>query len=280
MCNHEIMRSVTQAGTSLRRPRVSRRVAIGGAVGFGAAASVRSHPGRAARRQLDGRVVDLTHPLSAAFPVYPGYTPFSATVTSTIDGIGSLSRQVTMEEHVGTHVDAPAHFIEDGDDVSTIEPGRLVAPLAVIDISDRVRDDDDATLSIDDLIAWEEEHGDIPAGAFVAMRSGRDERATDPDAFLNIGPDGLLHFPAWSPEAAAFLVEERDIVGIGVDTISMDNTTSPTFEAHRALLGAGHYGVENLAGLGDVPAAGGTIIVGAPTFTGGSGGPARVLALI
>ncbi len=185
-----------------------------------------------------------------------------------------------MEEHVGTHVDAPAHFIQDGDDVGAIPPGRLVAPLAVVDISQRAMGDDDATVTIDDLLSWEDEHGELVAGSFVAMRSGWDERATDPDAFLNIGVDGLLHFPAWSPEAAAFLIDERDIVGIGVDTISMDNTTSPTFESHRILLGAGRYGVENLAGLGDVPAAGSTIVVGAPKFPGGSGGPARVLALI
>ena len=280
MCNHEIMRSAREGNRPAERLRVSRRAGIGGAIGLAAAASLHAPIGRATRQEITGRVIDLTHPLSADFPVYPGYTPFSAIVTSTIDGIGSLSRQVMMEEHVGTHVDAPAHFIVDGDDVNLIPPDRLVAPLAVIDISGLAQTTDDATVTVDDLLAWEDDHGEFPPGAFVAMRSGWDERATDPDAFLNIGSDGLLHFPAWSPDAAAFLVEERDIVGIGVDTISLDNTTSPTFEAHRALLGAGCYGVENLAGLGEVPAAGGTIFVGAPRFVGGSGGPARVLALV
>ncbi len=282
MCNHEIMRSVEMASRSDHHRRLNRRMAIGGGLGL-AAATMWTPTGRA-RRQDDARsasdqVIDLTHRLSPDFPVYPGYAPFSAIVTSTIDGIGSLSRQVTMEEHVGTHVDAPAHFIVDGDDVSTIPPERLVAPLAVLDISKRVREDDDATVSVDDVLAWEDEHGLLPSGAFVAMRSGWDSRAGDADAFLNIGDDGLLHFPAWSPAAAAFLAEERDIVGVGVDTISMDNTTSPTFESHVILLGAGLYGVENLAGLGDVPVAGATIVVGAPRFAGGSGGPARVLAL-
>lgn len=280
MCNHEIMRYVVEAGRPVMRRRLGRRAAIGGAIGLATATTLRTHPKAGARQGSSGQVIDLTHPLSADFPVYPGYTPFSAIVTSTIDGIGSLSRQVTMEEHVGTHVDAPAHFVENGDDVGAIPPARLVAPLAVIDIARRALEDDDATVTVDDLLAWESEHGTLPIGSFVAMRSGWDERVTDPDAFLNIGDDGLLHFPAWSPGAAAFLVEERDIVGIGVDTISMDNTTSPTFEAHRVLLGAGRYGVENLAGLGDVPAVGGTIVVGAPKFPGGSGGPARVLALI
>ena len=284
MCNHEIMRAVALAARSDGRGRITRRTAIGGGIGLGAAASMRTTTARAWGQDAAGfapeQVIDLTHRLSPGFPVYPGYTPFSATVTSTIDGIGSLSRQVTMEEHVGTHVDAPAHFITGSDDVSAIPPERLVAPLAILDISVRVKDDDDATVSVDDVLAWEEEHGVLPVGAFIAMRSGWDSRAGDAAAFLNIGDDGLLHFPAWSPAAAAFLVEERDIVGVGVDTISMDNTTSPTFESHVILLGGGLYGVENLAGLGDVPVAGATIVVGAPRFAGGSGGPARVLALI
>ncbi len=219
MCNHEIMRSVSLATRSDRRRRITRRTAIGGGIGPGAAATIRTPTGRA-RGQGDaafasGQVIDLTHRLLPDFPVYPGYTPFSTVVTSTIDGIGSLSRQVTMEEHVGTHVDAPAHFIVDGDDVSAIPPERLVAPLAILDISARVRDDDDATVSVDDVLAWEEEHGVLPAGAFIAMRSGWDSRAGNAAAFLNIGNVGLLHFPAWSTAAAAFLVEEREIVGVG-----------------------------------------------------------------
>lgn len=282
MCNHHVMARVEAA---LHSPqRLPRRAAIGGAIGLTAAGTLwpRQSPALTPYdiRSPSGRVVDLTHPLSADFPVYPGYTPFSATVTSTIDGIGSLSRQVTMEEHVGTHVDAPAHFVMDGDDVSSIPPERLIAPLVVIDVSGRARRDSDATVQIDDVLGWEEDHGNLPAGAFVAMHSGWAARAGDPDAFLNVGPDDALHFPAWSPETVAFLVEQRDIVGLGVDTLSMDNATSPTFESHMILLGAGHYGVENLAGLADVPPAGATVIVGAPRFSGGSGGPARVFALV
>lgn len=282
MCNGQTLAHVEVAIRSHRR--LPRRTVIGGALGLSTTGTLRSERGRA-RGEDDavattGRVIDLTHPLSADFPVYPGYAPFSAMVTSTIDGIGSLSRQVSMEEHVGTHVDAPAHFIPEGDDVSSIPPERLIAPLVVIDIAARARQDDDATVQVDDVLAWEADYGDLPIGAFVAMHSGWASRVDDPAAFLNAGVDGRLHFPAWSPAATTFLVEERDIVGLGVDTISMDNTTSPTFESHVILLGAGRYGVENLAGLADVPAAGATVIVGAPRLVGGSGGPARVLALV
>lgn len=279
MCNHAIMARVESSIESGRR--VDRRALVGGALS-GAALLAEPLRRAGARRQVGstaGRVFDLTHPLSKDFPVYPGYTPFSAMVTSTIDGIGSLSRQVTMEEHVGTHVDAPAHFIAEGDDVSQIAPERLIAPLVVLDISGRAEHAADATVQPDDILAWEDEYGDVPTGAFVAVYSGWDRRVDDPIAFLNVGNDGLLHFPAWSPEAAAFLVEERDIVGVGVDTISLDNTTSPFFESHVILLGAGCYGVENLARLAEVPPAGTTIVVGAPRFAGGSGGPARVFAI-
>ena len=281
MCDPRTMAHVR--ATLGARGCCSRRTILGGAGGLVAAAALRPSRSHGARANgevaFSGRIFDLTHALSAGFPVYPGYTPFSATVTSTIDGIGSLSRQVTMEEHVGTHVDAPAHFVTDGDDVSMIAPDRLVAPLAVIDISGRAEEDADATVTVDDILAWEADHGDLPGGTFVAMHSAWASRADDPAAFLNAGDDGLLHFPAWSPETAAFLVEERDIVGHGVDTLSMDNATSPTFESHVVLLGAGRYGVENLAGLADAPPAGATVIVGAPRFIGGSGGPARVFAI-
>lgn len=285
MCNHQTMSGVRAALRSGRR--LSRRTAMAGTLGLaaaGIAGAAHSRQtgaaGQSGHGSALGRAVDLTHPLSADFPVYPGYAPFSAVVTSTIDGIGSLSRQVTMEEHVGTHVDAPAHFAADGNDVSAIPADQLIAPLVVIDIADRAAEDADATVTVDDILAWESDNGDLPKGVFIAMRSGWDRRANDAASFLNAGPDGVLHFPAWSPDAATFLVEEREIVGLGVDTLSMDNATSPTFESHVILLGAGHYGVENLAGLGEVPPAGATIIVGAPRFAGGSGGPARVLALV
>ncbi len=269
---------------------MSRRAASGlllgvTTAGLGLAASAHPPVRTTAQSDDDRReilfdtVFDLTHPLSPDFPVYPGYNPFSADVTATLDNPGTRSRVVRFEEHVGTHVDAPAHFIEDGLDVASIPARQLVAPLVVIDIRSRAESDADATVRIDDLLAWEEDHGAIPEGAFVAMRSGWDERTGNADDYLNADGDGVLHFPAWRPDAAAFLVGERAVVGLGVDTISLDNPTSPRFEAHRALLGAGGYAVENLARLGDPPVAGATVIIGAPAFAGGSGGAARVLAL-
>ena len=288
MCHPGLLHDVHSrlASTRLLGRRQAAGLMLGTATAGLGLAHPMSPPPQLAARNAAGRneiafdtVIDLTHPLSADFPVYPGYRPFSAEITATLENPGTRSRVVSFEEHVGTHIDAPSHFIDAGGDVATIPPSQLVAPLVVVDHRRRTDADDDATVRIDDLEAWERDHGEIPAGAFVAMYSGWDERANSADSYLNADNDGILHFPAWSPAATAFLVDQRNIVGLGVDTISLDNPTSPFFEAHRVLLGAGGYAVENLTRLGDAPAAGATVIVGAPTFAGGSGGPARVLVL-
>jgi kynurenine formamidase len=135
-------------------------------------------------------------------------------------------------------------------------------------------------VGVDDLLAWEKAHGRLPRGAFVAMRSGWDARIGNAARFLNKDAKGTMHAPGFSEEAARFLVAERDIVGAGVDTLSLDKAEAQKFVAHLALLGAGKYGVELIANLGGVPAAGATIIVGAPKHEGASGGPARVYALV
>jgi kynurenine formamidase len=114
----------------------------------------------------------------------------------------------------------------------------------------------------------------------VALNSGWDAKVNDPAAYLNVDAEGLPHFPGWHPEAAAFLVEERDIVGVGVDTVSLDFGASTDFGTHVTVLTSGRYGVENLASLGNVPAVGATIVVGGPKHLGASGGPTRALALV
>ncbi|HEV2529810.1 MAG TPA: cyclase family protein [Thermomicrobiales bacterium] len=288
MCHPDLLHDVHRRIGGTRR--LDRRRASGLMLGATMAGPGLAHAARPAvdvatqtgddRREVSfNAVIDLTHPLSPDFPVYPGYTPFSASVTATLDDPGTRSRVVSFEEHTGTHVDAPAHFIADGVDVASIPPTNLVASLVVIDLRDRASADEDTTVQVDDLLAWEAAYGAIREGAFVAMYSGWDERVPSAAGYLNADAAGVLHFPAWSPEAAAYLVDERGVVGLGVDTISLDNPTSPYFESHRVLLGAGGYAVENLANLGAAPASGATVVVGAPAFAGGSGGAARVLAL-
>ncbi|HZG41628.1 MAG TPA: cyclase family protein, partial [Longimicrobium sp.] len=157
--------------------------------------------------------------------------------------------------------------------------GRFVAPLALVSIAERAARDEDALLTVDDLARWERRHGRIPAGAVVALHSGWEARLREPGRFLNADAAGVMHAPGFSREAAEFLVNERDVAGAATDTLSLDCGPSVTYDAHHVLLGAGRYGLENVASLDRVPPSGAVIVVGAPKHAGGTGGPARLLAL-
>jgi len=190
-------------------------------------------------------------------------------------------RSWSFDEHCGTHVDAPAHFSADAPTVDQIEPSELVLGVAVIDLRERVAGDHDATVEPDDILAWEAKHGPLPERCALFALTGWGERIVDPAAYLNADQGGTLHSPGFSAEAAEFLRDERQQVrAIGLDTASLDIGASADFAAHVAWLPSGRYGIENLANLDRVPPTGATVVVGAPTFEGGSGGPARVLALL
>jgi kynurenine formamidase len=225
-------------------------------------------------------VFDLTHTFSPSLPVYPGYRAVQIRPRTTIAQNGYANNEITFDEHTGTHVDAPSHFIAGAVSTDRLAVDRLIAPLVVISVANRAAKDPDTLVSVDDLRQWEQRHGRLPAGAFVAMYSGWDARASDAERFFNRDPKGAMHAPGFSEAAARFLVSERDICGVGVDTLSLDAGNAQKFVAHFAILGAGKYGVEMLTNLGGVPPAGATIIIGAPKHIAGTGGPARVLALV
>jgi kynurenine formamidase len=225
-------------------------------------------------------VVDLTHTFSPRLPVFPAFKPVQIRPKFSREKDGFFANEITFDEHTGTHMDAPAHFVANTPTADRLPADRFIAPLAVVSIEARAAKDADAMVAVDDLLAWEKAHGRLPRGAFVAMRSGWDARIGNAARFLNKDAKGTMHAPGFSEEAARFLVAERDIVGAGVDTLSLDKAEAQKFVAHLALLGAGKYGVELIANLGGVPAAGATIIVGAPKHEGASGGPARVYAVV
>ena len=225
------------------------------------------------------RIQDLSHTHSPTFPMYPGARQMEINPLATIEADGFYKNLLILDEHTGTHMDAPAHFDPDGLTADRLPVGRFIAPLAVIDIAERAGGDPDAQLMPDDVLAWESRHGPLPAGAFVAMHSGWEARLANPPSFINQDAAGTAHFPGFHPDAAALLVEEREIVGIGVDTVSLDFGAAPVFEAHVVALGAGKYGLESLAALATVPPSGATIVVGGPKHVDASGGPTRVFAL-
>ncbi len=225
---------------------------------------------------------DLTHVLTPNTPVFPGVRPIQVTPRITIARNGIFGNEVTFTEHCGTHLDAPAHFAAEGRTTDQMDAREFFAPLAVISIADRASRDPDTGVTVDDLRAWEREHGRLPEGTFVAMDSGWDRRVTDSKAFVNADAQEVMHFPGFTVEAAEFLTKERVIVGVGVDTLSLDvgmSSVRGAYPAHLTLLPAGKYGLELMANLNDVPPSGATLIVGAPKHQGGSGGPARVFAV-
>jgi kynurenine formamidase len=225
-------------------------------------------------------VFDLTHTFSPQIPVFPAFKPVQIRQRFTIAKDGFFANEITFDEHTGTHLDAPIHFVADRPSADRLAPDRFFAPLAVVSIEARAAKDPDAVVTVDDVLAWERRHGRLPSGAFVAMHSGWDARIGDANRFLNKDAQGTMHAPGFSEEAARFLAQQRDIVGAGVDTLSLDVASAQKFVAHLALLGAGKYAVELMANLATVPPSGATLIVGGPKHQGASGGPVRVFAVV
>jgi kynurenine formamidase len=259
-------------------PTITRRTALAGG---GAAALAALLPGEALahrRRHHDrrGRVVDLTHTFTAGFPVYTGNPPSRRTLT-TIPADGFYKQEWTFDEHSGTHMDAPAHFVAGGRYTPQLTIGELVLPIVVIDIARRAARDPDTVVTADDLRRFERRHGRIPDGALVAMDSGWAAKIGDEAAYKG-GPPGDYHFPGFGDEAVEYLLERRNAAAIGVDTLSLDNGQSTTFSVHVNWLNADNYGLENLANLDRIPPSGATAVVGVIPWQDGSGGPARVLA--
>jgi kynurenine formamidase len=224
-----------------------------------------------------GGVVDMTHELSEDFPTFGGAPGIAYNKLFDFAANGYNLYELTINEHTGTHIDAPLHFSPDGASVAEIPVSSLVCPLAVIHIHERAASDPDAQVTPDDLKAWIAANGPIPDGACVAMHSGWDAKVGTP-AFR--GDDSGLRFPGFHIEATQMLLEETAAAAIAVDTLSLDYGRSADFATHYAWLPAGRYGIECLAGLTQVPAAGATLIVGAPKTRGGTGGPARVFAMV
>ena len=238
-------------------------------------------------------VVDLTAPLSSETPILKLPPPFANTVSFSLEEISRYDdrgpawywNDIRTGEHTGTHFDAPVHWAtaKDGEDVSQVRPQRVIAPAAVVDVSDRVAADPDFLVEIDDLRRWEAEHGPLPAGGWLLVRTGWDARSGSQEAFLNADATGP-HTPGFSIDAAKWLAEEAPVIGVGVETVGTDAgmaySFDPPFPCHSFLLGAGKYGLTQLRNLDRLPPTGAVVIAAPLPIVGGSGSPTRVLALV
>lgn len=259
------------------------KLAAGAAVGTAMAGAAQlTAPFTAQARSVSvNRIQDLTHVLNAGFPSFnPAFFPkFERKTFVTIQKDGFYGSVLTYWEHSGTHMDAPHHFATGRMMVHQIPAGRLIAPAAVIHIHERAASRPDAQVTPDDIRAYERRNGRIPRGAIVFMHSGWESRVNDQNAYRNADAKGVMHFPGFHPEATQLLVQDRDIVGIGVDTLSLDYGASADFKTHVTVLGANKYGLENVANLARIPPRGATVFVGAPRVQDGSGGPTRLIAV-
>lgn len=227
-------------------------------------------------------VIDLTHTVNANLPTYDAAESgaYQAKMAATIEKNRYFARNVSLPEHFGTHIDAPAHFAPGGWTVDQIPGERLVASLVVIAISDKVQNNPDYQLSVQDIARWEEVNGQIPPGALVMANTGWESRWNQVGRFRNADARGMMHFPGFSLEAAKFLVEARGVIGFGIDTLSIDYGPSKNFEVHQYSLGRGLYHLENVANLDRTPPTGAMAVVAPMKLAGGSGGPVRILALV
>ena len=238
-------------------------------------------------------IVDLTAPLSNETPILQLPEPFSNTIPFSLElisrydaaGPGWYWNNIHTGEHTGTHVDAPVHWAtgKDGADVSQLALTQLVAPAVVVDVSERVSANSDFLLGVDDVKAWESEHGALPDGAWLLLRTGWDERSTDAGRFLNADENGP-HSPGISAECARWLAEETGLVGLGVETVGTDagaaHSFEPAFPCHHYFLGAGKMGLTQLRNVAALPPTGAVLVVSPLPIVGGSGSPARVYALV
>jgi kynurenine formamidase len=239
------------------------------------------------------QVVDLTQPLGPDTPVIdlpPDFAPsppLTMEVTSRYDDKGPAWYWNTLHlgEHTGTHFDAPVHWITGKDrarnTTDTIPPHQFFGPACVIDVSKEVAQFEDFLLTRDHVLAWEGEHGKIPAGAWVLLRTDWSKRQGR-EAFLNAKEDGP-HSPGWTADCLRLLAHERDVLGVGVETVGTDagqaGGLDPPFPAHNIMHGAGKLGLASLCNLDHLPPTGALVIAAPLKIVNGSGSPLRVLAL-
>ena len=258
--------------------RFDRRTALLAGAGAAAAAAL---PGRALAGPARGgrHAQDLTHVFRTSLPLFADIFPRPTRETFVnIPANGFYGQVWRFWEHTGTHLDVPAHFILGGRTTPQLTLDELFAPIAVVDISARAAGNPDTVVTTDDLRTYERRHGKIKRGSLVAMDSGWDARAGNEAAYRNADASGVSHFPGFSGDAVEWLVDEREIAAIGVDTLSLDPGNATVFAAHLATLRANRFGIENLANLAKIPRKGATAFVGVIPWEEGSGGPARVIA--
>lgn len=236
----------------------------------------------------EGTWLDLSYDLSSETVYWPTSELFQLDTVSegiTDKGYYYSAYKFCAAEHGGTHIDAPIHFAEGRKSVDELPLSQLIGPAVKIDVSENALADPDYLISVDDIQAWESEHGSIPDGSIVLFQTGYGRYWPDAEQYLGTalrGEEGVaaLHFPGLDPDAATWLVENRDIKAVGIDTASIDYGQSEVYGSHVALMTNNIPALENVENIEQLPTQGAYVVALPIKIKGGSGGPTRIVALL
>ncbi|HET8677094.1 MAG TPA: cyclase family protein [Blastocatellia bacterium] len=236
----------------------------------------------------EGQWIDLSHDLSSETIYWPTAEPFKRETVAegfTEKGYYYSAYSFCAAEHGGTHIDAPVHFARGRNTVDAIPLSQLIAPAIKIDVSSKASANRDYQINVEDFAAWESANGRIPDGSIVLFETGFGQFWPDRIKYLGTdkrGPAGVaeLHFPGLHPDGARWLVENRKISAVGLDTASIDYGQTQTFDSHVILMTNNIPAFENVANLGQVPKSGARVVALPIKIKGGSGGPLRIVAFI
>ncbi len=226
------------------------------------------------------KIVDLTHLIHPNIPIWSGDPATEFATVSQMEKDGYFLRKFSMGEHSGTHMNAPNSFYSEGASIDSYPPQSLVVPAIAIDIRDKSLVNPDYTLTIDDVLNWEQQHGFIEPGNIIILYTGWQEKWDNQGAFFNRDDRGIFHFPGFGKATTQFLLKERLIAGVATDTHGVDPGQDESFDVNKLVLKEQRIVLENLTNLEQLPAGDITLVIGILRLLGGSGSPVSVLAFV
>jgi kynurenine formamidase/alkylation response protein AidB-like acyl-CoA dehydrogenase len=257
-----------------------RRREASARLGFPDLKHLARHRGEEEKKIAYSRVIHLSHVIDSDIPQWEGDPPVEFETVAELDKDGYYLRGFSLGEHSATHMNAPNSFHFDGVGIDEYSAASLVVPAVVIDIRAQVLVNPDYALCVEDILAWEEHYGKVPPGCVVLLYTGWQEKWLNKDAFFNQDAQGGMHFPGFGSDGTRFLLEERQIAGVGIDTHGVDSGQDSTFATNSLVLEKPRIVLENLTNLDQLPPIGATLAIGVLRLRGGSGSPVGVLAFV
>lgn len=226
------------------------------------------------------QVIHLSHIIEPKIPRWPGDPSVEFETVAELKKDGYYLRRFSLGEHTATHMNAPNSFHDQGRSIDQYPAESLIVPAVVIDICQKVAINPDYAIALSDVMAWEQQYGQIPPGSVVLLYTGWQSKWLNETAFLNPDISGNLHFPGFAPETIQFLLSERQLAGLGIDTHGVDGGMDTTLAINHLMLEQPRIVLENLTNLDQLPAVGAILVIGILRLLGGTGSPAAVMALV